>query len=57
LQFLGLAEAINPALEAVIKAAEAPKTLVGTTTSILVLIPEGYTAAWAAKAKSLQKQS
>jgi Ca2+:H+ antiporter len=38
---VGLAEALNPAIEAGVKAAGAPKTVVGIAIAMLVLLPEG----------------
>jgi len=51
---VGLAEALNPAIEAGVKAAGAPKTLVGIAIAMLVLLPEGYAAVRAARANRLQ---
>lgn len=51
---VGLAEALNPSIETAIKSAGAPKTVVGIAIAILVLMPEGYAAARAAKANRLQ---
>ena len=51
---VGLAEALNPAIEAGVKAAGAPKTVVGIAIAMLVLLPEGYAAVRAAKANRLQ---
>lgn len=51
---VGLAEALNPAIEAGIKAAGAPKTVVGIAIAMLVLLPEGYAAVRAARANRLQ---
>ena len=51
---VGLAEALNPAIEAAVKAVGAPKTVVGITIAILVLMPEGYAAVRAARANRLQ---
>ena len=41
---VGLAEALNPAIETGAKVACAPKTVVGITIAMLVLLPEGYAA-------------
>ena len=49
-----LAEALNPAIEAGVKAAGAPKTVVGIAIAMLVLPPEGYAAVRAARANRLQ---
>jgi len=51
---VGLAEALNPAIEAGLKAAGAPKTVVGIAIAILVLLPEAYAAVRAARANRLQ---
>jgi Ca2+:H+ antiporter len=51
---VGLAEALNPAIEAGVKAAGAPKTVVGIAIAILVLLPEAYAAVRAARANRLQ---
>ncbi|AGG32900.1 Sodium/calcium exchanger membrane region [beta proteobacterium CB] len=51
---VGLAEALNPAIEAGVKAAGAPKTVVGIAIAMLVLLPEGYAALRAARANRLQ---
>jgi len=51
---VGLAEALNPAIEAGVKAAGAPKTIVGIAIAMLVLLPEGYAAVRAARANRLQ---
>jgi Ca2+:H+ antiporter len=51
---VGLAEALNPAIEAGVKAAGAPKTVVGIAIAMLVLLPEGYAAVRAARANRLQ---
>ncbi|QWE22959.1 ionic transporter y4hA [Polynucleobacter sp. AP-Jannik-300A-C4] len=51
---VGLAEALNPAIEAGVKAADAPKTVVGIAIAMLVLLPEGYAAVRAARANRLQ---
>lgn len=51
---VGLAEALNPAIEAGVKAAGAPKTVVGIAIAMLVLLPEGFAAVRAAKANRLQ---
>ena len=51
---VGLAEALNPAIEAGVKAAGAPKTVVGIAIAMLVLMPEGYAAVRAARANRLQ---
>lgn len=51
---VGLAEALSPAIEAGVKSAGAPKTLVGIAIAMLVLLPEAYAAVRAAKANRLQ---
>ena len=51
---VGLAEALNPAIEAGVKAVGAPKTVVGIAIAMLVLLPEGYAAVRAARANRLQ---
>jgi Ca2+:H+ antiporter len=51
---VGLAEALNPAIEAGVKAAGAPKTVVGIAIAMLVLLPEGYAAVRASRAYRLQ---
>jgi Ca2+:H+ antiporter len=51
---VGLAEALSPAIEAGVKAAGAPKTVVGIAIALLVLLPEGYAAVRAARANRLQ---
>jgi Ca2+:H+ antiporter len=51
---VGLAELLNPAIEAGVKAAGAPKTIVGIAISMLVLLPEGYAAVRDARANRLQ---
>jgi Ca2+:H+ antiporter len=49
-----LAELLSPAIESSVKAAGAPKTIVGIAIAMLVLLPEGYAAIRAAKANRLQ---
>lgn len=51
---MGLAELLSPAIEAGVKAAGAPKTIVGIAIALLVLMPEGFAAIRAAKANRLQ---
>lgn len=51
---VGLAEALSPAIEAGVKSAGAPKTVVGIAIAMLVLMPEGYAAVRAARANRLQ---
>lgn len=51
---VGLAELLSPAIESVVKAAGAPKTIVGIAIAMLVLLPEGFAAVRAAKANRLQ---
>jgi len=51
---VGLAEALNPAIEAGVKGAGAPKTIVGVAIAMLVLMPEAYAAVRAARANRLQ---
>lgn len=54
LAVVGLAEALSPAIESGVKAAGAPKTIVGIAIALLVLLPEGYAAVRAARANRLQ---
>jgi Ca2+:H+ antiporter len=51
---VGLAELLSPAIESGVKAAGAPKTIVGIAIALLVLMPEGFAAIRAAKANRLQ---
>ena len=51
---VGLAELLSPAIEASVKAAGAPKTIVGIAIAMLVLLPEGFAAVRAARANRLQ---
>jgi Ca2+:H+ antiporter len=51
---VGLAEALSPAIEAGVKAADAPKTVVGIAIAMLVLLPEAYAAIRTARANRLQ---
>lgn len=51
---VGLAEALNPVIESGVRAAGAPKTVVGIAIAMLVLMPEAYAAARAARANRLQ---
>jgi Ca2+:H+ antiporter len=51
---VGLAEALNPAIESAVNTAGAPKTVVGIAIGMLVLMPEGYAAVPVAKANRLQ---
>lgn len=51
---VGLAEGLNPAIEAGVKAVGAPKTVIGIAIAMLVLLPEGYAAVRAARANRLQ---
>ena len=51
---VGLAELLSPAIEAGVKAAGAPKTIVGIAIAMLVLLPEGFAALRAARANRLQ---
>jgi Ca2+:H+ antiporter len=51
---VGLAEALSPAIEAGVKAAGAPKTVVGIAIAMLVLLPEGFAAVRASRANRLQ---
>ena len=51
---VGLAEALSPAIEAGVKAAGAPKTVVGIAIAMLVLMPEGFAAVRASRANRLQ---
>ncbi|BDX21380.1 ionic antiporter [Polynucleobacter sp. TUM22923] len=49
-----LAKALSPAIEAGVRAADAPKTIVGIAIALLVLLPEGYAAVRAATVNRLQ---
>lgn len=51
---VGLAEVLNPAIEAGVKSVGAPKTVVGIAIAMLVLMPEAYAAVRAARANRLQ---
>ena len=51
---VGLAEALSPAIEEGVKAAGAPKTVVGIAIAMLVLLPEGFAAVRASRANRLQ---
>ena len=51
---VGLAEILNPVIEAGVKAMGAPKTIIGIAIALLVLLPEGYAAVRAARANRLQ---
>jgi len=51
---VGLAEVLSPVIEAGVKAAGAPKTIVGIAIALLVLLPEGFAAVRAARANRLQ---
>ena len=51
---VGLAEVLSPAIEAGVKTAGAPKTVVGIAIAMLVLLPEAYAAVRAARANRLQ---
>jgi len=51
---VGLAEILSPVIEAGVKAAGAPKTIVGIAIAFLVLLPEGFAAVRAARADRLQ---
>jgi len=51
---VGLAELLSPAIEAGVKAAGAPKTIVGIAIAMLVLMPESFAAVRSAKANRLQ---
>ena len=51
---VSLAELLSPAIEAGVKSAGAPKTIVGIAIAMLVLLPEGYAAVRAARANRLQ---
>jgi Ca2+:H+ antiporter len=51
---VGLAELLSPAIERGVATAGAPKTIVGVTIALLVLMPEGFAAVRAAKANRLQ---
>jgi Ca2+:H+ antiporter len=50
---VGLAETLNPTIEASVKEVGAPKTVVGIAIAILVLMPEGYATVRAARANRL----
>ncbi len=51
---VGLAELLSPAIESGVRAAGAPKTIVGIAIAMLVLLPEGFAAVRAARANRLQ---
>ena len=51
---VGLAELLSPAIEAGVKSAGAPKTIVGIAIALLVLLPESYAAVRASRANRLQ---
>jgi Ca2+:H+ antiporter len=51
---VGLAEALSPAIEAAVKAANAPRAVIGIAIAFLVLMPEGFAAVRAARANRLQ---
>ncbi len=51
---VGLAELLSPAIEAGVKAAGAPKTVVGIAIAMLVLLPEAFAAVRASRANRLQ---
>ncbi len=51
---VGLAKALSPAIEAGVKAAGAPKTVVGIAIAMLVLLPESFAAVRASRANRLQ---
>lgn len=51
---VGLAEILNPVIEAGVKVIDAPKSIIGISIALLVLMPEGYAAARAARANRLQ---
>jgi Ca2+:H+ antiporter len=51
---VGLAELLNPVIESGVKAAGAPRTIVGIAIALLVLMPEGYAAVRASRANRLQ---
>jgi Ca2+:H+ antiporter len=51
---VGLAETLHPVIEAGVKAAGAPKMLVGIAIAMLVLLPESFAAVRAARANRLQ---
>ena len=54
LAVVGLAKALSPAIEAGVKAAGAPKTIVGIAIALLVLLPESFAAVRASRANRLQ---
>lgn len=51
---VGLAKALSPAIEAGVRAAGAPTTVVGIAIAMLVLLPEAYAAVRTARANRLQ---
>ena len=51
---VGLAELLTPVIERWVKITGLPKTIVGITIAMLVLLPKGYAAVRAAKSNRLQ---
>jgi len=51
---VGLAKALSPTIEQAVEAAGAPRTVVGIVIAMLVLLPESWAAAIAARANLLQ---
>jgi Ca2+:H+ antiporter len=51
---VGLAKALSPTIEAAVEAAGAPRAVVGIVIAMLVLLPEAWAAARAARADRLQ---
>lgn len=51
---VGLAKMLSPTIEAVVEAAGAPRVVVGIVVAALILVPEGWAAARAARANRLQ---
>lgn len=51
---VGLAKVLSPTIEAAVKAAGAPPTILGVAIAMLVLLPETWAAARAARANRLQ---
>jgi Ca2+:H+ antiporter len=51
---VGLAKLLSPSIEAAVKAADAPKAVVGILIALIVLLPETWAAVRAARANRLQ---
>jgi Ca2+:H+ antiporter len=51
---VGLAKMLSPTIESAVEAAGAPRVVIGIVIAVLVLLPEGWAAARAAKANRLQ---